>query len=143
TDEITNVLHPPDVDSSRSGPFLAGGERIQAGSDPHETDETPNDEWRRANNGPHVRGIERTHRPARHQVTLIKVCRIVDEHDQSPKMKFSVTPARSKVSVGKALPVRAMKKTRIIVRKAPIKAATEISGMPQTTVSRPSQIATT
>src|SRR5262249_43947113 len=58
------------------------------------------------------------------------------------KIKFNVTPARIKVNVGTAPLVRAMKNTRAIVRNAPMKAATEMMGIPNTTVSRPNQIAT-
>ena len=41
----------------------------------------------------------------------------------APKTKFSVTPAKSSVNVGNAVPVRAMKKTSMIVKNAPANAA--------------------
>src|SRR5213593_3570208 len=62
---------------------------------------------------------------------------------KAPNTKFRVIPAKSRVNAGSALPVRATKNTRRIVTKAPMNAATEINGIPQITVSKPNQIATT
>ena len=62
---------------------------------------------------------------------------------KAEKMKFSVTPASKSVSVGNAWRVRAIMKTSAIANAAPRKAAIGRTGIPSSTRSSPSQMATT
>src|SRR5262249_59887009 len=74
------ILPPPNIDTARGSPIFTRRKRIKLRSDPHQSYQTPDDKGSGTKDDPHIGGIQGPHGPACHQVALVEVGGIMDEH---------------------------------------------------------------
>src|SRR5262249_50390338 len=100
--EIREVLEAAHVDAARGRPFFAGGKRIELRSDEYQSNQTSQNEWGGTQNRAQIRSIQSPHHPPCHQITLIEIGGIVNEHDQRAKNKIQCHSSQKQSESGKS-----------------------------------------